>query len=633
MDAFDSVGETCVSSAQKVIMKRKEDYTSYDHLFPTPPKSLHQEILTRLKAFFDANHHRPSEAMWTALTELASVLEKMAEGRCPAKIYLSSLDPGVGKTQTVIQFIRALMASKAHQDVGVLICMSRLEEIKSVVEEMALSPADYAVLTSNQELNKRGAGGDRVNEARVLFTTQQRIEKRGTGCHFAEMDEFHFLGRPRQVRIWDESILPGQTVTLNRYDLASLLKPLCVAHPALAEVIEAAFIELLGVEDGAVYQLPDFKARCGLDLNELLRALSRIPSDRTRVEHEQALTALWLLAGKTVSVRQDGFYGNTMLDYHETLPEGLAPLVVLDASGRVRGTYRQWEENRGGVERLASASKSYKNLTVHCWRTSGGKSAFRQNGRMLIDGIAETINDKRHEEWLVIYHQDGINMEFMPEVEKRLTGNKGRVHFLHWGEHQATNKFGHVPNVILAGTLFYRLSYYEALARLAADRRPAQGIIDPMAEKDVMIGEHRHLVLQALCRGSVRRCQGDVCAPCNAYIIASTRSGIPEALREIFPDCHPVPWNPVQKPLSGKVNEAAEFVIDWFEKNPNGLLRFNVVQRAIGMEGTSNFRRDVRQNPEFRAALDNYDIAEAQMLGDSRRGFLKPNFVEGPSVE
>ena len=48
-----------------------------------------------------------------------------------------------------------------------------------------------------------------------------------------------------------------------------------------------------------------------------------------------------------------------------------------------------------------------------------------------------------------------------------------------------------------------------------------------------------------------------------------------------------------------------------YEKTPNELLRFNVVQRAIGMEGTSNFRRDVRKHPDFRAALDNHDIAEA----------------------
>jgi hypothetical protein len=43
--------------------------------------------------------------MWAALTELASVLEAMAEGRCPPKLFLSSLDPGVGKTQTVTHFI------------------------------------------------------------------------------------------------------------------------------------------------------------------------------------------------------------------------------------------------------------------------------------------------------------------------------------------------------------------------------------------------------------------------------------------------------------------------------------------------------------------------------------------------
>jgi hypothetical protein len=224
-------------------------------------------------------------------------------------------------------------------------------------------------------------------------------------------------------------------------------------------------------------------------------------------------------------------------------------------------------------------------------------------------------------------------MNFVDEVEKRITGNKKRVHFLNWGAHQATNEFSDVRNVILAGTLFYRPSYYEALARLVADRRPAQGAIDDAMFDDVMLGEHRHLVLQALCRGSVRRCQGAECAPCNAYIIATTRSGIPAALCEIFPGCRVVRWQPVQKALSGKVKEAAEFVIKWFEKNPEGLLRFNVVQRAIGMDNAANFKNNVRRHPDFKEALANYDIAEAQMLGDNRRGFLRPRFVEALAVE
>jgi hypothetical protein len=89
----------------------------------------------------------------------------------------------------------------------------------------------------------------------------------------------------------------------------------------------------------------------------------------------------------------------------------------------------------------------------------------------------------------------------------------------------------------------------------------------------------------------------------------------------------------VQKALSGKVKEAAEFVINWFKKNPDGLLPFNKVRKAIGIEGASNFRRDVRKNPYFKEALATHDIAEAQMLGDNRRGFLKPNFVEALSEE
>jgi hypothetical protein len=81
-----------------------------------------------------------------------------------------------------------------------------------------------------------------------------------------------------------------------------------------------------------------------------------------------------------------------------------------------------------------------------------------------------------------------------------------------------------------------------------------------------------------------------------------------------------------QEELSGKVKAAAEFVIDWFEKNPDGLLRFNVVQRAIRIADAKNFKSDVRRHSDFIEALDNHGITEARRLGDNRRGFLKPSF-------
>jgi hypothetical protein len=62
-------------------------------------------------------------------------------------------------------------------------------------------------------------------------------------------------------------------------------------------------------------------------------------------------------------------------------------------------------------------------------------------------------------------------------------------------------------------------------------------------------------------------------------------------------------------------------------KNPDALLRFNTVQRAIGMD-PQHFRSDVRRHADFIEALDNHSITEAWRMGDNRRGFLKARFVE-----
>jgi hypothetical protein len=252
---------------------------------------------------------------------------------------------------------------------------------------------------------------------------------------------------------------------------------------------------------------------------------------------------------------------------------------------------------------------------------------------MLLDGIVSTINTKPDEDWLVVFHKDGIGMDFAAEVRDLIAHDKERVHFLNWGSHHATNDYGDVPNAILAGTLFYRPSYYEALARLAADKRPAQGVFGPKELRDVVIGEHRHLILQALCRGTVRRCRGEMCVPCDAYIIAAVTSGIREALPEVFPGCRIVSWLPVQKALRGKIKEAVEFVVAWFERNPEQLLRLKIVQRAIGMEDARNFRRNVRRHSDFMEAIASHGIVEAARIGRGGCGFLKPDFVEALSVE
>jgi hypothetical protein len=56
--------------------------------------------------------HRPSEEMSEALLDIALTLEDMANGKAENKIHLSSLAPGIGKTQTIYFFLNLLLKEK-----------------------------------------------------------------------------------------------------------------------------------------------------------------------------------------------------------------------------------------------------------------------------------------------------------------------------------------------------------------------------------------------------------------------------------------------------------------------------------------------------------------------------------------
>lgn len=105
------------------------------------------------------------------------------------------------------------------------------------------------------------------------------------------------------MRIWDEAILPGQTLTIRRDDLAGLLSHFRGRHPQLAGAIESLFTDLTRKENGAVICLPDLADDHDVDLNDALELVSGHP------KQERVVEELWFLFGKHVTVRRDGAYG------------------------------------------------------------------------------------------------------------------------------------------------------------------------------------------------------------------------------------------------------------------------------------------------------------------------------------
>ncbi len=524
----------------------------------------------------------------------------MADGTAPPNFFLSSLDPGVGKTTTLIHFVQHLLRSEHHRDVSVLLCVSRLDEIARLVEEMNLKGTDFAVCTSHDEVNQLSS--TQLSEARVLFTTHAMVISRCRGRRFQDVEVFRYRDGVRAVRVWDEAMLPAEVMSISTDQLASLRDPLRHSHPALAGLIEELERELVASRGRGTYTWPDVEEATGISCWSARRGIGQ--------RHATYLDTLYSLSSRCVLLRKPHNASTviTALDSRDAIPDDLAPVVILDASGRVRATYEQWEKATGKLVRLPSAIKSYRNLTVQVMDKGSGKTAWAKHGCSLAQEVALLIDSKPHEEWLVVYHK-AVNSGGIPDlIRGLLSTTPDHVSFLNWGRHQGTNEFRHVQNVILAGVNNYSEVDYEVMARchsrIRSDEKVTKASVQAMEA-----GEHMHHILQALCRSAVRQGRASECGHCNAYIIAPKQSGIRDLIPVVFPSCAVSSWEPARVKATGKVQQALTYAERHFENYPEEVLRFADLRAEIGYDA-SNFSKRIRSHSIFKAGLEALGVGE-----------------------
>ncbi len=96
------------------------------------------------------------------------------------------------------------------------------------------------------------------------------------------------------------------------------------------------------------------KSHAAEPVGAVLNASSRVQG----TDQAETIAALLTMNGGAARVQREGKHGNAVLSYRNTLPDDLTPLLVLDASARVRATYSLMER-RGDVQRLPTAEKDY----------------------------------------------------------------------------------------------------------------------------------------------------------------------------------------------------------------------------------------------------------------------------------
>jgi hypothetical protein len=534
-----------------------------------------------------------------AILALLRSLEAGLTGNLEPAYYLSAIDPGIGKTLSVATFLRLWKEAGFMPLSSVLIGVSRLDEIETYLSHSGLGHDDIAVLTSDSVVNRLGICPAQHREARVMFTSQQMIESRTKDKSFSEADEFHYLDKPRVLRIWDESMKLAQPITLRVDDLGLIASPLRHSQPGFVAEVSRFQQALWNTKGGAVVQVPEKVAATA--------PRKKLPDTQLG----KTVDALKRLGGRTATMVDTGSGDMRLAGSATPFPDDFAPVIILDASGRVRTTYSLWEQAVGNLQRLPAAVNDYGRLRVHLWERAVGKQAFADKGTRsdVIAAIADIINAAAAGDWLVISYKD---YPLEDELAVAVTRRDQRLNFLTWGLHHGTNAFAHCNNVIIIGQLTYGKAAYTALASAACGGRP----VPEGGEGGLMVGEHQHNLLQALTRASVRRSVNGIAGQCNAYVVMSPGNNARQSLDDTFPGCTIEPWSPRGPQASGRAGE----LITLLSKivGPNGVKKKSL-REGLGVNGP-NFSK-LLERPDVQSFMERNHLVQDRLSISSAAHF------------
>ncbi len=552
--------------------------------------------------FFNRHNHLPSEQQWLALEDILTTIEDAANNKLEdGKIYLSSIDCGIGKTTSLIFMIRELLVSDEHADVSVMVMLSTKSQIKTFVDEVGIDKKDIAVYTSDDELNS--LGNTLPTNARCLITTQQMIDSRCGNDLVSNHNEFLYNGKLRQVRVWDEALDIGSSVSVNSKMLFGAVTAFMKVKKSLSDYMEDLLKQLKELEHGELLYIPNLEKKFNITKNDLVPAL-KDQSD----EIKDAVLDLWSIQGKYAKVFKDS-YSSTIINYALRIPQDLYPLIVLDAGARVAGTYPLQEREKDNIIRLATATKTYKNLMVYGYDISSGKTKLK-NRNSIAKIIAQVINNDPFHHSLFLQHK-GAGYKERVEKHLNMTISRDDLFECEYGLHKATNEFADCDRTFMTSALVYRDSEYTAKGHLWSETDIAKELNKEYFAL-IKSGEIKENIMQGTSRSNIRRCMRDDCPPSELHVFGSKNTGIFKYIQEIYPGCKLKMVKTVKTPKTPPaVATTLEYITKCLEYEDRPIA-FKEITDTTNMRSDS-FKRSVRDNPIFKNELAMLGLVEGNL--------------------
>jgi hypothetical protein len=476
--------------------------------------------------------------------------------------FIFSASCGIGKT-TFLSYEIADWKKNGFKGNGLIVFVNTLAEIDSYVSHAGLDKEDYAVETGNPIYTRYGSGRNAAGRVPVLFATHSKARRKSAEYGgFEAIPCFHYHGKPRALRVWDEALNAVECASFSFDDLMGLASAYKRLPKADTKVFRDLALSVGKPVAGAVVHIPveiravgDSALKAGLKVSEQAR---------------QTLDALIKLAGSKAHLRGSDEKGWHLIGTGLPLPADIAPVIVLDASARLTGRYEDWSPYGIDVVHLPPATLDYGQLDIRWWNRAAGKTAMRDAaGRGLIfEQIAVLINSKPEDSFAIVMAREFCGFDkagkvILPDALASLIDDPSRVGITNWGRHFGINDFKDAPNIIIVGAFEYDEPAYEALA-LGLSNDPTGNV----SSEERRVQKHAEFIsnlYQAVCRCRVRNRKGGMAAQATAYLIMKDTDERRALIRKAFTGCTIEAWEPVPKAKQSKADKVVALVVTMIE--------------------------------------------------------------------
>jgi len=606
---------------------RQLSYAAYD------------KLLNNLKKY----GNNPGPKQEAALKKLIETLTAMAGGETTGRLAFP-IQTGLGKTQSIIAFASTLV-EQGHYQVGMIVCASKVEALCDLKRALIAEgvPSERIGLVHSYKYDKNKAEKhfkeqcelpqgyaslhrtEDNQQRQILLATHQRI-KGGVGLEGLNI----YNGKPRNLLIWDESLLTSEARSVSFLDLARGLN-----------LLDTPEVPKSDEQKKAIAYLKHCKAIIAADIERQKNDPSEKPreltfpllSDQQLTQYKNAigeedpvepLKVLLKMSQNPLRVVADVEQGGGVITYDIVVPKELDNIVILDASHLIRDLARM--DSTIVIANIESDIVSYENVTVHQLFFPSGRNSMnkefgkRRGSRLVSKEIIDVIKGIPQDEGIIVFtfkrrgkldfthllksdlEDAGIDTE--AEIEVNIGGTsattekikKPRIVFLTWGNETSLSEFSYCSNVIFAGVL--HRSHIDIGSAITGQKDDLCMELRNQQIRQVIQSEVAHCVYQAMSRGSSRVIDGALTRQMKVWLIH--KSNLEPLIGRVMPGIKWRQWTPKYLPLSEtKVSRLAEDIGGLIETFPGDLrsISTNKLKSLLTLQGVPprSFTRAVKK--------------------------------------